>query len=232
MDKNKRHQKTQHRYGMNVVGLLGLAAMTFGLTACYRSIPSNFYTLTPAIQPMVSSNIKLIEVIPIGLPARLNTSLMVIQNPDGKTYQLDNERWSSMLSNELQNAISTGLQQKLGAIDVYNTGLTGGQVVYTVATEFSRFDIVKQPQQTNIEVIAAWVVKPRYPQKSLNALNQIQQLNCRMTFQKVISEDHNNYLKIVQNYQASVQDVTTAIAQSILSVDQKQPVKMDHVVCT
>lgn len=227
----QKDSKVQHLYkGMCVLVLIGLTTM---LAACHRSIPSNFYTLTPKISPLVNSNIKLIEVVPVGLPERLNTSLMVIQDPDGQSYQLDSQRWTSSLSNELQSALSAGLQQKLGAIDIYNTGLTGGQVAYMIATEFSRFDIVKQvqPKQTDIEVVAAWIVKPKYPQQALNSGLTAKQLNCRMVFKNTVSGDGENYLNIVQTYQDSLQRVTEAIAQSTLAVENKKLVNIESSVC-
>ncbi len=196
---------------------------TLLLSACGgRSADPNFYTLAPQIAPVINSNVKLIQVMPVNVPARLNTQLMVLQKSDGQSYALDNQRWASNLSDELQSALSAGLQQKLGAIDVYNTGLTGRKVSYLIATEFAKFDIVQniQTSQTEIEVMAAWVIKRKDPIDK----PKLSQLNCRMSFTYPVTEQKQNFLKIAESYQAALEKVTTAIATSTLALDaQKMP---------
>lgn len=208
------------------------------VSGCSRSVDPNFYSLTPKMTPLLSSNVKLIQVMPVTLPERLNTSLMVLQKSDGKTYVLDNQRWSSSLNNELQSGLSAGLQQKLGAIDVYNTGLTGGKVSYLIAPEFSRFDIVEDVQrnQTNIEVISAWVVKRKAPTPStLSSSNtQIdnQQLNCRMSFSSLVDGKSQNFVNIVAAYQDSLNRVVDAIAISTIALEAKKMPKIKGGICS
>jgi len=209
-----------------------------GFTGCYRSVAPNFYTLTPKITPLVSSNVKLIEVVPVSLPERLNTPLLVLQNSNGQSYMLDNQRWTSSLSNELQSGLSAGLQQKLGAIDVYNTGLTGGKASYTIATEFSRFDIVEHIDKTEVEVMAAWVIK-RNESNKLNRQNtgekeqkEYAQLNCRMSFKNKVIGQERNFLNIVSTYQESLNKIIDAIATSTIAVDEKKVPKIEGAMCS
>lgn len=208
------------------------------VSGCSRSVDPNFYSLTPKMTPLLSSNVKLIQVMPVTLPERLNTSLMVLQKSDGKTYVLDNQRWSSSLNNELQSGLSAGLQQKLGAIDVYNTGLTGGKVSYLIAPEFSRFDIVEDVQrnQTNIEVISAWVVKRKAPTPSTLSYSNIQidnqQLNCRMSFSSLVDGKSQNFVNIVAAYQDSLNRVVDAIAISTIALEAKKMPKIKGVICS
>ena len=214
---------------------IAVVGVSIGLTGCYRSVSPNFYTLTPQITPLVSSNIKLIEVVPVGIPARLDTPLLVIQNSNGQTYMLDNQRWSSSLSNELQSGLSAGLQQKLGAIDVYNTGLTGGETTYTIATEFSRFDIVEKADQsvTDIEVMASWVVKRHGVQTTTETeKNYYHQLNCRMAFKNQVKGQADRYLNIVSTYQESLNKVIDAIAGTTIAMDANKKPTIQGILCS
>ncbi|WOE32883.1 MULTISPECIES: PqiC family protein [unclassified Acinetobacter] len=192
-----------------------------------------FYTLTPKLTPLASSPVKLIEVLPVGLPQRLDTSLMVLQKSNGVSYMLDQQRWTSSLSDELHSGLSAGLQQKLGAIDVYQNGLTGGKTWYTIATEFSRFDIVEHADKaaTDIEVMAAWVIKRH--DASPNKLSQGQyphQLSCRMNFKNSV-DSGKDFVDIVKSYQNSLNRVIDAIAISTLAVDTKQQPAIEGVIC-
>ena len=216
---------------------IAVVGVSIGLTGCYRSVSPNFYTLTPQITPLVSSNIKLIEVVPVGIPARLDTPLLVIQNSNGQSYMLDNQRWTSSLGNELQSGLSAGLQQKLGAIDVYNTGLTGGKTVYTIATEFSRFDIVEKADKsaTDIEVMASWVIK-RNTALNTQTKNAEQysynQLNCRMTFKNAVNGKSSNFIDIVSTYQNSLNKVIEAISHTTISMDTNKKPSIEGVLCS
>lgn len=217
--------------------MLGLGVVLL-VSGCSRSVDPNFYSLTPQMTPLLNSNVKLIQVIPVTLPERLNTPLMVLQKSDGKTYILDNQRWSSNLNDELQSVLSAGLQQKLGAIDVYNTGLTGGKVSYLIAPEFSRFDIVEdaQNQQTHIEVISAWVVKRKEPVSnslsSTETSSDNQQLNCHMSFSSPVSGKSQNFVNIVATYQDSLNRVVDAIAMSTIALEAKKTPKISGIVCS
>lgn len=215
------------------LGVLMLCVGT-GLTGCYRSVSPNFYTLTPKITPLISSNIKLIEVIPVGLPERLNSQLLVLQDSNGKSYMLDSQRWTSTLSNELQSALSAGLQQKLGAIDIYNNGLSGGKVSYSIATEFSRFDIVEHANKakTEIEVMASWVVKRNDPTFTSQNTVSSSQINCRLNFKNEVVGQSDNFVNIVKTYQDSLNRVTDSIAASTIALDMKKNPIIDGVICS
>lgn len=224
------------KYGVSLV-FLGVA---ISLTGCTRSVTPSFYTLTPKITPLVSSNVKLIEVMPVSLPERLNTPLLVLQDPNGKSYMLDGQRWTSSLSDELQSGLSAGLQQKLGAIDIYNSGLSGGKASYIISTEFSRFDIVEHANKTatEVEVMASWVIKRNDPNKPLaqNVVTKAQpgyaQLNCRMTFSNKVVGQSGHFLDIVSTYQDSLNRVIGAIAASTIAVDAKKIPSIAGVMCS
>ena len=240
---NKRHPFSSilYHHSMRKCNAVMLClSVGLALTGCYRSVTPNFYTLTPKISPLVTSNIQVIEVVPVSLPQRLDTPLMVLQDPNGKSYVLDNQRWTSSLSNELQSGLSAGLQQKLGAIDVYNNGLTGGRVFYSIATEFSRFDIVEHADKskTEIEVMATWVIKRNDPNTSLTqttaTASQISksQLNCRMSFKNEVMDSNHDFLNIVHTYQNSLNRVVDAIATATIALDATKKPIIDGVICS
>ncbi|MFX7333333.1 ABC-type transport auxiliary lipoprotein family protein, partial [Acinetobacter baumannii] len=82
-------------------------------------------TLTPKVTPVSNSTVQVIEVLPVGIPDRLDRAPLVLQESNGKSTVLDNERWTSTLGTQLRDTLSAGLQQKLGAIDSYSSGLSG-----------------------------------------------------------------------------------------------------------
>nr|WP_252053541.1 ABC-type transport auxiliary lipoprotein family protein [Acinetobacter silvestris] len=217
-----------------------LLSIFIGLTACSSSTPSNYYTLATTISPLASTNVRVIEVLPVGLPDRLNRASLVLQEISGKSNVLDNERWTSMLAFELRDGLSAGLQQKLGAVDRYNSGMTGGKVSYRVAVDFSRFDIVEQPSTNavmgaiarDIEVAVAWTIKLDDPNQPLTQTNtQNHQLSCRMAFTNVVGTDGNKIQNIVSASRQSLNQVIDAVAASVLATEAKTTVKIQGVVC-
>ena len=223
--------------------LMLLVGMGIGLAACSTSPTPTYYTLTPKITPLVNSNVKLIEVMAVGLPDRLNQALLVLQNPNGKSTLLEEHRWASTLGSELRDGLSAGLQQKLGAVDRYSSGMTGGQVSYRIAAEFSRFDIVENTKTSTIEneIVVAWMIKREDPNRPLNpdpnAKGQPkQQLSCRMTFSnKVVQQatpQGNKIPEIVNTSRESLNRVVDAIAASVIAADKGTMNEIDGTVCS
>lgn len=220
----------------------GLVLMTIILSACSSSTTPNYYTLVPKVTPIVSSNVRVIEVLPVGLPDRLNRAPLVIQNNNGQSKVLDNERWTSTLSAELRDGLSAGLQQKLGAVDRYSSGMTGGKVSYRIATDFSRFDIINNltSDKSNraVEISVAWIIKREDPFKVLstktnpNTTNTINQLSCRMSFTQPILNDLNKTQDVVNASSIGLSRVIDAVATSVNMVDEKRIMTMNGVTCS
>lgn len=182
---------------MRYAGALSTAIL---LSACSSSPVPNYYSLTTQVSPLANSKVTVIEVLPVGLPDRINRAPIVIQDITGKSQILDNERWTSTLGAELRDNLSAGLQQKLGAVDRYNSGMVGGKISYRIATDFSRFDIVHSTNQTNekIEVSVAWIVKRNDPTITLDQNStQNQQLACRMSFAQDVTGNNKQMQDIV-----------------------------------
>ena len=213
----------------------GIVTATLLIAACSGSPTPNYYTLANKVTPLPSSNVKVIEVLPVGLPDRINRAPLVIQEINGRSNILDNERWTSTLGAELRDNLSAGLQQKLGAVDRYNSGMIGGKVSYRVATDFSHFDIVNTTSANtkNVEVSVAWIIKRNDPNITIDQNStQNQQLACRMTFSQPVSASNNQIAPIVSTASTSLARVIDAMAVSIAALDSKAPVSVAGAVCS
>ena len=129
----------------------GLFLTAVAMTACSSSPTPNYYTMSPKITAATKSTVQVIEVLPVGIPDRLDRAPLVLQDSSGKSTVLNNERWTSTMGTQLRDTLSAGLQQKLGAIDSYSSGLAGNnQPLYRVSTDFSHFDIVEDRKSTRL----------------------------------------------------------------------------------
>ncbi len=97
-----------------------------------------------------------IEVAPARVPERLNRQQIVIGGADGRVTPLDMARWSAPLPDEWRDALSQRLQIVLGAVDVYQQGLSGVQPLYRITTEVVRLDA--QPG-TRVGATVNWTVR-------------------------------------------------------------------------
>lgn len=218
--------------------LTGTSALL--LTACSTPAP-HYYTLTPTVTALSDSSVRVIEILPVGLPDRLNRSQMVLQQSDGTTNLLDEQRWASTLSSELQAGLSTGLQQQLGAVDRYNSGMAGGQVAYRIATNFSRFDIIGQTQHKkllaeHLNVDATWIVKRLDPNPTpidhKAGLAADRQLSCRMAFSTTVPADQPAMSNVAGAARLSLSQVVNAIAVSVNALESGKAVSLDGVTCS
>ncbi|WP_445115695.1 PqiC family protein [Acinetobacter sp. WZC-1] len=218
--------------------LLALA----GLGACSSSTTPSYYTLTPRVTALPGSGVRVIEVMPVGLPDRLNRTPLVLQDSRGQSTVLDNARWTSTLAAELRDGLSAGLQQKLGAVDRYNSGMTGGRVSYRIATDFSRFDIVTgsgHGTDRNIEVAVSWMIKRDDPNQPLTqpataqqAVQNRRQFSCRMAFSdSVRTTGGNKIADIVSTSRLSLSRVVDAIAASVVAVETGTIQVIEHTAC-
>lgn len=226
--------------------LKAVCIMTTLMTAgCSTSKSPNYYSLIPQVSPSVSGQVRVIEVLPVGLADRLNRIPLVIQEVSGKSNVLNDERWTSTLSAELRDGLSAGLQQKLGALDRYNSGMTGGKAAYRIAADFSRFDILDQAvsnlnkteRQRAVAVAVAWTIKYDDPNRALSAMQTTQptkltgQLSCRMTFSQSVISNSNQMVDTVNTLRQALSQVIDAVAASVVAVESKSRVLRPDVTC-
>lgn len=81
-----------------------------------------------------------IDVLPVGVPAQLDTSQLVIRQGDSGAVVLDNERWLSPLGEEIRTALSANLVQRLHTQDVSGLMRPTGIPVVRIHLQVRRFD--------------------------------------------------------------------------------------------
>lgn len=240
---NSSNFKVQCQFGFShQQRILGALLMMVGLTGCSGTKSPNYYTLMPPVTASTTSSVRVIEVLPVGLPDRLNRPLMVLQDAHGQANVLDNERWTSPLSAELRDGLSAGLQQKLGAVDRYSSGMTGGKDAYRIATDFSRFDIIEKANtsssQSNqeIAVAVAWTIKFEKANRLTDPSAKTQavpsnQFSCRMSFNYPVSSTGKKMTNIVNAAQKSLSQVVDGVAASVKNFEVKKMSSIPNVVC-
>lgn len=230
------------------IGLSGLM-----LQGCSSSPTPNYYSLTPLFQGQNQNSnrqVRVIEVLPVGLSDRLNRIPLVLQNSQGAAQVLNDDRWTSTMAAELRDGLSAGLQQKLGAFDRYNSGMTGGKAAYRIAADFSHFDFIQTATATanspkgkhsktanQVLIAVAWTVKlddpnrPLTDAKKVKALTQVQQLSCRMQISQTLPQATPKLVDVVETARTSLAQVTQVIASSVLAFEQRRAVNLPNVVC-
>lgn len=234
--KNKKNQSFQHSKAATWLLGSGVLLTAVAMTACSSSPTPNYYTISPKITPAVSSSIRVIEVLPVGLPDRLDRAPLVLQDSNGKSTVLDNERWTSTMSTQLRDTLSAGLQQKLGAIDSYSSGLAGNnQPLYRVSTDFSHFDIV---DKSDINIAVSWVVKRQIPPTQLESSNAKvitnagSQLNCRIAFKQPIDQKAKKLEAIVNASSEAMTQIINTVSASIVALDSNKKPVINNGVCS
>ncbi|QET02645.1 membrane integrity-associated transporter subunit PqiC [Cupriavidus pauculus] len=139
-----------------------VAALALLLAACaspdprYYSLAASAANAVPAAPPARAEPLW-IEVAPVRVPERLNRAQLVVgDGADGQLKLLDLSRWSSPLPDEMRDALSQQLQARLGAVDVYQQGLSDVAPVYRITTEVVRMD-GDVGQRANATI--AWTVR-------------------------------------------------------------------------
>lgn len=121
-----------------------LLLLTLGLAACSASAPVRHYTLlTPhgEVRPQPAPARFVVDVLPVTLPEYLNQPQLVVRQDDSSMLAvLDNERWLGPLDEEIRNALSAQLADRLGIQDVAGLSLPSEGQVIKVKLQIRRFD--------------------------------------------------------------------------------------------
>lgn len=234
MRSNARGIEFSLKYPLSLVFLLFL----WILSGCSSSISPSYYYLTPKATQLSGSAIHIIEVLPVGLPERLDRTQLILQNGNGEARILDNSRWTSTLSAELRSGLSAGLQARLGAIDRYNN-ISNSPVSYRISSDFSHFDVI---EDSHVEVAVTWIIKKigyfnklderREENNAVDADKQISELNCRVSFSQPILREPNKVTAIVKASNQSLSQVVEAMALSIIALDSGSVRDINHFSCS
>ncbi|ATA23376.1 hypothetical protein BIY26_08325 [Brenneria goodwinii] len=116
-------------------------SVMLSLAAC-SSPQVRYHTLvspTPLSGPATPAPF-VIEMLPVGVPAQLDRQNVVLRGGDSSVTVLDNDRWLSPLSDELQTALSTQITQRLGTQDVSGLAREEDKPVVRILVQIRRFD--------------------------------------------------------------------------------------------
>ncbi|RZT42955.1 PqiC family protein [Cupriavidus agavae] len=165
-------RNTPERAAARPLAAAALAALTVAVLQGCASPEPRYYTLatgaigaTGAARPASATAQPLwIEVAPVRVPERLNRAQLVVSdgNPGGVRL-LDQSRWLSPLPDEMRDALSQQLQTNLGAVDIYQQGLSEVGTLFRITTEVVRLDA--EPGQRAAASVA-WTVR-RLPDGNL-----------------------------------------------------------------
>lgn len=96
-----------------------LIAAALALGGC-ASTPTQFYTLMPPpAAPVPATAPYQIEVQGVDLPPQVATQQLVVRTGAGEMVPVDTRRWIAPLGDEIRDALSAGLSQRLGAHEVH-----------------------------------------------------------------------------------------------------------------
>jgi uncharacterized lipoprotein YmbA len=95
------------------------AALGAALLGACSSAPPQFYTLMAPPQPLrIASSTLRIEVLPVELPAQVDTQQLVVRTGSGEVVPVQTRRWVAPLDQEIRDALSDALVSELRALDV------------------------------------------------------------------------------------------------------------------
>ncbi|MBN8763746.1 MAG: membrane integrity-associated transporter subunit PqiC [Thiobacillus sp.] len=120
-----------------------MLALAGGLLGCQAAAPVRFHTLaSPMAAPAspATSAAFLIDVLPVGIPAQLDTAQLLVRQGDSSVVALDGERWIGPFADEARGALSAQLTQRLATTDVAGLAPPEGKPVLRIKVQIRRFD--------------------------------------------------------------------------------------------
>jgi uncharacterized protein len=168
------------------------------LGSCASTAP-RFYTLVPesahASSATGAAGYRL-EVDPVTIPAQVDRLELVTRLPDGGVVIADGDRWIAPVADELQNALSVELLNRLGG--VYPADATAPALV-SVRLNVERFE--SSPNRYAL-IEASWHLKLREVGKDLKVV-------CRT---RAYEQVRGGYPEMVRGYQRDVGLIAEQIA--------------------
>ncbi|MDR5778447.1 PqiC family protein [Caballeronia sp. LZ065] len=186
-------------------GPLMLTLAAAGMLAACASPTSRFYTLAGGeARPVPSSPAAFyFELAPVDMPQQVTRNQLVVQTSPAQVQILEQDRWSSLPSDEVRRALSADLTQQLGAIDVYNTPHPESVPVYRVKVNVQRFE--SWPGERAV-LDAVW---------SVRAAGSSTVLTCRTVAQEPVG---SGYDALVDGHRKAVDELASAISAGMRSV--------------
>lgn len=136
----------------------GIILLAVLLLAACSSTPTRYYTLQGPMAPVevATPPAYAIEVLPISVPAQVDTQPLVLRAGGGRLAIEDTHEWAAPLPDEIRQALSQDLTQTLGAEDVYGLSHADTVPVYRIKLVVTRFD---STYGRAVEIQARWSVR-------------------------------------------------------------------------
>lgn len=188
---------------------LAPAAVLLGLAAC-SSTPPRFYTLVaPAgARAAAPSAAFQIEVLPVDIPAQVETPLIVVREGSGQMAKAESQRWIAPLDAEIRSALSADLSRALGVRDVYGLTFGNGLRTYRVTLKVQRFD---SAPGAYARIDAVWTVHPLDQEKITST--------CSSSVSQTVGA---GYDALAQGHQQAIETIAQQIAASINALQSGQ----------
>lgn len=141
-------------YRLSVRALAIGAALV--VAACASTPPVHLHTLMPIdAAPRVAATGPSVLLEPVSVPSAVDQPQWLVRMPDGTLARLENERWASNLSDELQAALIGALVERQGLVDARSPGAPAAQ--WRARVDVSRFE-TGSAGDTRLEGV--WAVEP------------------------------------------------------------------------
>ena len=187
-------------------GLTGVAA----LSAC-SSPPSGFYTLVGGM-PLSTSRATapppalLIDVAAVDVPAQIARTAFVVHTGANRVNVLEQTRWASLPADEIRQALSQELAQRLDTFDVARSPRPAGVPVYRVTVSVQRFE---SWPGSHALIDAVW---------SVRALADQTVVTCRSVVSEPVSAGNT---ALVVGHRQALQQISASLADVIRTLDAK-----------
>lgn len=127
-----------------------LALALAALAGCSASPAVRYYTLLPGLDagpdaaPAARAEGGAVQVLPVSLPAELDTTQMLVRTGPGEVVPFNGERWTGYLSDQIQASLSATLSRRMGLPAVQSD--VPGVAVWRAHVNVQRFESTPQGQ--------------------------------------------------------------------------------------
>jgi uncharacterized lipoprotein YmbA len=195
---------------MRSLNLLFVAMLAALLTGCAGSSNYHYYTLLPASSGGVqSANARpaapeyVISVQDVSLPEQLDRLQIVLTETNStQVVIMNNYLWASPLSDELRNALSDRLSNRLGVLDVTSAGVGDKTPIWKIGLDVQRFESV-YAEYALLE--ASWRLMPSNLPKSRSTI-------CRASTRVPVQE---SMTALVAGHQVALQRLADVMATQL-----------------
>jgi uncharacterized protein len=188
---------------MKATRLWHLSLLLLGSCAGCTSAPVHYYTLSPPEATGAEGNrtTMTIDVRVVRLPVQLKRSELMVRSGPSEVTLLENERWASPLSDEVQDAVQRELRYRLRQSSDNAPWRAAGKMSVTLDVERIEAQFAR-----SVSLEATWSARVTFD----GPIEPIEVKSCRF---RAVDAIGGGYAEIVQGYQREL----TALAAAIIS---------------